>query len=355
MIETELNKADVRLTMGGEPTFVSIDDMDGDEWNYTALSEKTKLELATDLLRRLAQESFAPQGVVHFGQGKWYPGEPLPAWGAVAFLARRTANRSSPAISGSSRGRLRPRLHGHRADAHRFIDGGRGGRRRSGHRVRGARARGHPLSPVEGRLAAGERHPHRQQARRRARAQASARAVHPGLEQPHGFRPADQVARAGTGRGHWISSPWPFRDGHMFLLPGDSPIGLPATRSSSLPWEAPDPTEFEPERDPFEPRDELKAADATRASAKRPEEDERGRVAVRRPSRSCTPRCAFRHGTGRLLRVHAAAGAPRGLSRAARTWWFRSPGSSTCRWSSKATSRRATRACASFRSRPTRA
>jgi len=32
----------VRLTMGGEPTFVSIDDMDGAEWNYTALSDKKR-------------------------------------------------------------------------------------------------------------------------------------------------------------------------------------------------------------------------------------------------------------------------------------------------------------------------
>jgi transglutaminase-like putative cysteine protease len=35
-VEVELAQGDVRLTMGGEPTFVSIDDMDGAEWNFTA-------------------------------------------------------------------------------------------------------------------------------------------------------------------------------------------------------------------------------------------------------------------------------------------------------------------------------
>ena len=64
--------------MGGEPTFVSVDDMDGAEWNYTALSPK-KRELAETLLRRLAPR-FGANGFLHDGQGKWYPGEPLPRW-----------------------------------------------------------------------------------------------------------------------------------------------------------------------------------------------------------------------------------------------------------------------------------
>jgi len=82
-IDQDLNALDVRLTMGGEPTFISMDDPDGAEWNTAALGP-TKRKLAGKLFHRL-REKYAPLGLAHFGQGKWYPGEQLPRWSLNCF------------------------------------------------------------------------------------------------------------------------------------------------------------------------------------------------------------------------------------------------------------------------------
>ena len=85
-IDAQLLAGDVRLTMGGEPTFVSVDDPAGPEWNTTALGTE-KRRLAIELYGRL-KEKYAPQGLSHFGQGKWYPGEQLPRWSLNCFWRR---------------------------------------------------------------------------------------------------------------------------------------------------------------------------------------------------------------------------------------------------------------------------
>lgn len=83
VLDVQIKQADMRLTMGGEPTFVSADDPDGAEWNTAALGP-TKRKLAAELFHRM-RAKYAPNGLVHFGQGKWYPGEQLPRWSLNCF------------------------------------------------------------------------------------------------------------------------------------------------------------------------------------------------------------------------------------------------------------------------------
>ncbi|HEY2381250.1 MAG TPA: transglutaminase family protein, partial [Terriglobia bacterium] len=78
LVDADLNSKDVRLTMGGEPTFVATDEAEATEWK-TEVAGPLKRRRATQLLSKL-RDRFAPHSLLHFGQGKWYPGEPLPRW-----------------------------------------------------------------------------------------------------------------------------------------------------------------------------------------------------------------------------------------------------------------------------------
>ena len=77
-VDAQLHSEDIPLTMGGEPTFISLDDMESEQWN-TAADGEDKRKLAHTLFNRLV-DTFTSGAFKHYGQGKWYPGEPLPRW-----------------------------------------------------------------------------------------------------------------------------------------------------------------------------------------------------------------------------------------------------------------------------------
>ncbi|MEN0004075.1 MAG: transglutaminase family protein [Bacteroidota bacterium] len=84
-VDQILLETDARLTMGGEPTFISASDMESEQWNSDA-DGSDKRKMALDLSHRLMDAFGKPvpdeagKGFIHFGQGKWYPGEPIPRW-----------------------------------------------------------------------------------------------------------------------------------------------------------------------------------------------------------------------------------------------------------------------------------
>ncbi len=250
-VDADLVAHDVRLTQGGEPTFVSIDDMEGAEWNIAALSPK-KRELAENLLRRLARR-FAPGGFLHLGQGKWYPGEPLPRWALGAYwrkdgnaLWRDSALLADTRVEGAAdigtAQRFATELSGalgldpaHVITAYEDVS-----------KLLGAEA-ALPANadPLQADLS---------QPTERARL---ARLLQRGLDRPAGFvLPLRAVVREGAAPTEWESSPWPLRRERLYALGGDSPLGL-RLPLSSLPEVLPADEDAEPPIDPFAPRGEL--------------------------------------------------------------------------------------------------
>jgi len=255
-IENRLQAGDVRLTMGGEPTFVSIDDPDGDEWNTEAMGPN-KRRLAYDLLLRL-RERFAPDGLLTFGQGKLYPGEPLPRW---AFGLFWRGDGLPLWVEDERIAREDSDYHPTHQDAKRFILGICERLEVDGDFV--IPAYEDPLKALEAEqelpVNLDPDHPEFAKDRDRARL---ARILRKGLGTPSGYVLPIQAWQAKAGR-QWMTGPWPFRGEHMFLLPGDSPVGfrlpiesLPWLPASQFPWYNP--------QDPFSIEGDLPPPDRRR-------------------------------------------------------------------------------------------
>ncbi|HSG89924.1 MAG TPA: transglutaminase family protein [Pseudomonadales bacterium] len=257
-VDAELAEGDVRLTMGGEPTFVSIDDMEAAEWNIAA-DGPHKRRLAEQLTRRMREE-FAPGGILHYGQGKWYPGEALPRWQKACYWrADGEPVWSDPDLLGAPD-----------VPAGQTVDDAE-------HLVRDlAAALKLPAEAVmpayedpvvhllqESRMPANldtEKADLKDPAERRR----LARLLTGDLNEPVGWVLPMEHSEL---MGRWQTSSWPLRRERLVLLPGDSSIGfrLPL---DSLPWKRETDTDIDEQpRDPFDEHGDLPAYEAPPARA----------------------------------------------------------------------------------------
>lgn len=212
-VDASLEKQAVKLTMGGEPTFVSLDNPSGDAWNFTALSHE-KYVLGQQLHQRL-QHAFAEHGLMQVSQGKWYPGEVLPRWAMHCHWRQ----------DGEALWQVKPSVlegdkkHGStRAEAHVFIQ-------------HVAEALGVPKTYIIPAYEdkASEEH------------------------EPVGF--VLPLAYSAT-RESWVSNRWQFKHKYLYLTAGDSPLGL-RLPLSQLPVVEASSDECYPVRSPFDQKSAL--------------------------------------------------------------------------------------------------
>ena len=251
-VDRRLDAGDVRLTQGGEPTFVGVDAPDAPEWNSSAQGDEKRVR-AEDLLRRL-HARLAPSGLLFFGQGKWYPGESLPRWTYGCYWRKdgEPVWQDAWLFADSSE-----RYGFGEAEAQSFI---LALAKRLGVHPRFAqpayedawyylwRERRLPVNvdPHDSRL---------DDAEERARL---ARVFAQGLGSVvgHALPLQPELPDAPRARTRWRSGPWFLRSERMYLVPGDSPMGyrLPL---DALPWVAATDMPFAADLDPMEERPAL--------------------------------------------------------------------------------------------------
>jgi len=239
-VDADLEHLDVRLTMGGEPTFVAADDPEGAEWNTAALGP-SKRKRAIDVFDAL-KAKYAPHGLVHFGQGKWYPGEQLPRWSlnchwrndgepfwrdSTLIADERRDNGADAALAARFLHELAARLG---------VGAGRvfAAHEDAGYYLWREQRLPENVDAADSRL----RDPLERERLQRVFARDLGDAI--------GY-----VLPLERKNEQWRSSAWPLRSDACLLLPGDSPIGyrLPL---DSLPWVAPEEQPVLHERDPSE-------------------------------------------------------------------------------------------------------
>jgi len=261
-VDASLAAGDVRLTMGGEPTFVSIDDFESEEWNIDAVGPQ-KRALADKLIRRL-RERFAPGGFLHYGQGKWYPGETLPRWTFSLYWRRDGKpiwqDTALIAPEGEDSGADKEKAEKLLATMAEELG------------VEGEYVVPAYEDPAEWILKEGNLPenvtPQNSKLEDPEERHRMTTVFERGLTEPSGFvLPIQRWQAKATGSGvRWRSEKWKTRRGNVYLVPGDSPVGyrLPL---GSLPYVPPSQYPYVNIADPTEPRGPLPDFQASDAIA----------------------------------------------------------------------------------------
>ena len=230
-VDARLGAGDVRLTMGGEPTFVSIDDFEGAEWNSDAVGP-TKRGLADKLIRRL-DAKFATGGLLHYGQGKWYPGETLPRWTFSLYWRKD----GQPIWQDPE---LLAREDTHEdvgpADAQALLNGIAAALEVPSDNVLPAFEDPAEWVIKEGNLPENVT-PENSQLKDPEERARIAKVFARGLTEPAGYVLPVQRWQTKAASPRWLSEVWNLRRGKVFLVSGDSPVGyrLPLGRLPHIP------------------------------------------------------------------------------------------------------------------------